>query len=101
MTPPRRSAIAAPIMLLAALALGCVAHPAPVRVSAGVGYFGPPVAFNYGVWGPRYRVAPFHAPAPRRAFVPGPKVSHAFVAAPVVRPVPSIPPRRRPPVRRF
>jgi hypothetical protein len=104
-----RKAIAAPIMLLAALSLGCVAQGGRFSATAayGVGYynpFGSPFSVwgprYYGVWGPRYRVAPYRAPVRGRVVVRGGTAPHSFRAAPVRRPVPSIPQRPRAPVRR-
>ncbi len=94
--PVRRKAIAAPILLLAALSLGCVAQGGQFRATAayGVGYYGP-VGYNFGGWGPRYRVAPYRAAIGGVPVVRGRRAPHAFRAAPFGRPVPSIPWRSR------
>lgn len=96
-----RQAIAAPILLLAALSFGCVVPGTHVSAGYGVGFYGPPVGWHYGAWGPRYRVAPFHAPVRSRAFVSTRRRPHAFHAAHFGRPVPTIPRRRKLPTRRW
>jgi len=96
--PVRRKAIAA-LLLLTVLSPGCVTPGfhgpvpvAPVRPVYGVGFYNSPWGVNYGVWGPRYRVAPFHASVHLQS---GRRAPHAFRPARVGRPVPSIPRRRQ------
>lgn len=81
-------------MLLAALSLGRVAGGGfySAAPTYGVGYYGR-AGYNYGVWGPRYRVAPYRASVHVQY---GRRPPPVFRAAPRGRPVPTIPRRRRP-----
>jgi hypothetical protein len=100
-----RRPTAAPIMLLAALSLGCVAEGGYYGAAPayGVDYYGP-YGYDYGAWGPSYLVAPYRDRDHdrgfdrdrRRAVERGREAPHAFRAAPAGRAVPSVPSVARP-----
>lgn len=95
----RWSGIALILGLFTVLSSGCVVpddrygYDTDVRIGIGLGYYAPYGAY-YGGWGPGYRVGPIrgHNYRPNRGGSPTP---HAYRGAPVTRPVPSIPARRR------
>ncbi len=90
----RRHWAAAGLGVLALTALSaCEVAGVGVDGTVEVGYVGgyyEPYGYEYGGWGPGYRVGPYRAGA-RRIDHP----SRPFRAAPPSRPMPSIPGRRR------
>jgi hypothetical protein len=85
---------------LGALALAtlnaCAVTGVGVDGSVGVGYVGgyyEPYGYEYGGWGPGYRVGPGRG-GDRRG-VGAPRGPHTYRSAPASRPTPSIPSRPR------
>ena len=104
--PMRRLPAAGTALLLAALALGCVAEGGYYGAAPGYGvdYYAP-YGIDYGTWGPSYLVAPYRDHDRDREFARdrgravergGREAPHAFRAAPAGRAMPSIPSAARP-----
>jgi hypothetical protein len=95
----RWSTIALVLGLSTAVLSGCVVsgdgygYDNSARIGIGLGYYEPYGAY-YGGWGPGYRVGPTRGNnlRPDRGSRPNPR---AFRPAPAIRPMPSIPARRR------
>lgn len=87
----RRSAGCAWLVPLLLVASGCVAdggyaYPPAVSVGVGLDYY-EPFGFDYGGWGPAYRVGP-----PREGMRrPESGLGHGYRLAPTGRALPSIP----------
>jgi hypothetical protein len=97
----RWSAVALVLGLFAALSSGCVVpgdgygygYDNGPNIDIGVGYY-EPYGDYYGGWGSGYRVGPTRGDNYRPDYG-GRATPHAYRAAPISRPVPSIPARRR------
>ena len=96
----RWSAIALVLGLFTVLSSGCVVpgdgygYDNGATVGIGLGYYEPYDSY-YGGWGPDYRVGPVYGDHYRPRYDAGRQFPHAYKAAPISRPAPSIPSRRR------
>lgn len=94
----RWSALAFVISLFSILSPGCAVTAGGYGVDEGVGVgldYYEPFGFDYGGWGPGYRVGPFRDGAQRPDRGGGNPPGRAFRPAPPSRSIPSIPSRAR------